>query len=234
MNLERINEILNIAQLASVPEILLECDTDSVLITGCDVDARAVIISHDYTPDLTDNNALFHRVPEFKKRFGLFDLTKTKTEETIATDGFVKSINIKQGRKKVSLTLADPKTCQAPKSLNDEIVNTVTLSKEDVASLASAIGTINPEFVTFKGNGEEISVNLVEKGSSDCYTDIIGDNSLGDVWEANWSANIFTKLIKHAVTTDDDVLLSVTARKNLFIVVDDVKVILTPQISDDF
>lgn len=229
MYLDIFYEILETVNVAGINKVIIDRTEDGVVIRGIDDDETVVVFSKK-DGSIVPNNIGVHRVPAILGRLKLFDLEKSTTEAGTRGDS-ISTLTIKEGRKKAQLAFTNPDNIRAPKrAIDDEILNQVTLDKDDIQLITSAITNFQPEFITFKGTGDEILLQLNESDTNDCFTDKVGQNSTGD-WEYHWNARSFTRLIRQASREDETVFLGIGSTGIMCLAVNDVNFILIPQVT---
>lgn len=232
MNLTKVYNILQTANVAGIPEVILEKQDDGVLVRGADCvsddqDPSIVILSKT-DKDVVDSTTGIHRVSVLLNRMSLFDLEKAKVQ-TQKTDEFVRHMDIRQGKRKVSFTFANPKTINVPSgTIDDQVVSTVAFDKNQVQDLVKANQALSPELFKLKGEGEDITIELFD-GISDNFTDVVGTNSTGD-WSYSWRMDSIMKLVKHAIKTSDAVELGIGKSGILYVAVNELIFMVMPQV----
>lgn len=230
MNLEKLNVIVETANVAGINRLVINKTDERVMIYGSDDEGEepSIVIISEADWDVVDNSIGIHRVPVLLNRMNLFSLDKA-TVSKIDTDNYTKSITIKEGRKKVSYTFADPSTLSVPTdTIDDSIICTVRLTKDNVQNLVKANQAITPKLFTLSGIKDDIQMELFD-GISDTLTDVIGKNTSGD-WSFNWEMSSVMKLVRHAIKQEDSVELGIGGIGILYITVNDLIFMVMPQV----
>lgn len=237
MNLEKLNNIITTVNVVGIKEIIIEKKSDGVVVRGADsIDDEhlpSVIIVSDVDDDVVDYTMGISRVPVLINRMKLFDLSNTKS--TIVNnedDEFVKTMTLKEHRKKVSFSLANPNTINVPSgTIQDTVNNNVILTKTYIQNLIKASQAMNSELMSISVINKEMVIELFD-GVSDSFTDVIKENSLGECceWEYHWQTNSVMKLLRQAIKSEDSVELAIGDLGMLYLTVDNLIFTVMPQV----
>ena len=231
MNLEKLNTIIDTVNVAGINRVILKKNDDgSVSVRGSDDKGEepSIVIISETDKDVVDNTMAIHRVPVLLNRMNLFNLDKARVSE-INTDEYTKSITIKENRKKVTYTFADPNTLMVPDgTIDDNIICSIVFKKEDIENIIKANQALSPELFTLSGVKDEIIMVLFD-GISDSFTNIVGTNNSGD-WEYSWKIDSVMRLIKHAIKKEDSVELGIGKVGILYITVNNLIFMAMPQV----
>lgn len=227
MDLKKLFNIANTVSNAGIKEVVFECKDDGVLIRGADEKVTIVVFS-SVTGNIIPNTMGAHRLQTMIDRMKLFDLDKANGEVSTKGDN-AKSLTVREGRKRASISFGDPEKIAAPKSvLDDDLSNRVVLDKARVEELGNAISAIQPEYVTMRGEGEDIILELREKDTNDTFVTVVGTNNTGE-WERHWNVVPFRRLVTQAIKTSETVDLGIGTKGLLAMSVNDVEFALIPQ-----
>lgn len=233
MNLTKLYNILQTVNVAGIPEVIFEKQDDGVLVRGADVvsddqDPSIVILSKT-DKDVVEMTTGVHRVSVLLNRMSLFDLQKAKVKTSDNGDDWIHHADIRQGKRKVSFTFANPSTINVPDgAVEDEVVSTVSFDKNQVQDLVKANQALSPELFKLKGEGEDIVIELFD-GISDNFTDVVGTNSSGE-WSYSWRTDSIMKLVKHTIKSSDAVELGIGKSGILYIAVGELIFMIMPQV----
>lgn len=226
MNLGRIKEVLTTINSIGIDEVVFEKD-DNVVVRGMDKDNTVVVISQ-VDNDLVEKSMGVNRIPTFISRLNLFNLDESKITVDFREDS-IRSVNVSEKRKKVGINLPTPGQLKAPHFNHKiDIKCRIKLTKEEIETISNAVTAISPEFITMKGDGSDIVLELKD-ANNDVYNDVIGENGSGD-WINNWSVKSFVRLLKQSKKNTEEVILGVDAHGLLYFPADGMDFILLPQI----
>lgn len=228
MDLKRFFDIANTVNNAGIKTVVFDCKEDGVLVRGADDKTTAAVFSF-INGNFIQNTMGVHRLQTMIDRLKLFDLEKATGEVELRGD-VARSLTIRQGRKRASISFADPNKMVAPKSIiNDELSNRIVMDAEKVAEINSAISALQPELLTLRGDGENIILELLEKDTNDVFSDVVGQNNAGS-WERHWSVVPFRRLVTQAIKTAETVEIGIGTKGLMALSVNDVEFVLFPQI----
>lgn len=232
MDLKRLFEVLDTVSVAGMKQVVLEPEDNGVKVRGVDED-NSVIVLDTISGDFVPHSLGVHRVGTVLDRLKLFNLDNAKVEvsKSDSKEDVIDSILIKEGRKKAFCRFSDPDFIRSPKKMAvDETIATITLTSDKVTEITSAVGALNPEFLTLRGDGDDIWLDLYEKDTNDQFSDVVGSNESG-AWEYNWNVKSFVRLAKQAIKTDDEITLVVGSRSKLTLSVNGIEFVLLPQVA---
>lgn len=234
MNIEKLFNILETINVAGIKEIIIEKKDGQTVVRGSDSTddevQPSIVVTSETDHNVVDMTMGITRVPVMLNRMKLFDLSKTKVDQT-ANDAetYVRSVTFKESRKKVSYTFANPDTINVPSgTIDDNVNNSITLSKEYINSLIKANQAMNSTHVSISVINNDMVIELFD-GISDSFTDVLSDSCVGN-WSYNWMTNSVLKLLKQAIKNNDSVELGIGELGILYIEVDDLLFMVMPQV----
>jgi len=229
MNLQFLQDILETISVAGINEVIFTVNEDHVLVSGIDESNSTIVFSKIDDTNFDGRSVGIFRIPILIKRLRLFDLIFVKSECTYH-GGYVNTLVIRQGKKSVSYTFANPGLIRAPKSIVEEnsFLNEVVINKKKLGGMIKAVQALNPEFISFVGIGSDIVVQLKDQ-VNDKYEDIIGTNKTGD-WTYKWRVNKLLKLLKYELKNSEEVKIVIDGNGFMKFVVNDLQFILPQQI----
>ena len=232
LNIERLYSVIETVNVVGIKEVIIKKDDDGVMIFGADstdesIQPSVVLISPTDS-DIISKTMGISRVPVMLNRMQLFDLSKTKlTQEE--TDNYVQSVTLKESRKKVSFTFANPKTINVPSgTIDDNVNNSITLSKDYITNLIKATQAMSSELISVSGINNEITIELFD-GGTDTFTDVVSDTCVGE-WNYHWRTDSVMKLLRQAIKNDDSVELGISDLGILYVEVNDLLFMVMPQV----
>lgn len=232
MNLKKLYDVSIIVNAADINQLVFFNDNGKVTISGADDSHTAIVYNELDTNDLlVDKTIAIQSVPVLMKRLELFDFDKAVATET-CTDEFVKSIEIKESRKKISYTFTNPKKLShIPNTVTlDEKLNSLVINKsmfDELTKASQALGT--PKLFNLKGDGNSIYIELSD-GNADGYENIIGENTSGN-WMYSWSTSKFLKLVRYAMREQEEVTVVIGDRGLMRIEINGITIFLISQIN---
>lgn len=231
MNVEKLYNIINTATIAGIDQIIIDKSDTGVMVRGADVVGEGeevnIVMLSDTDSDVVDKTMGVHRVSVLHKRMNLFDLEKTKSSTNDAED-FVKSLSLRESRKNVSFTFADPKTIDVPSgTIDDEIKTSIRISNTTINELVKANAAMQSKFIKISGINKDIIIELFD-GVSDSFSDRLGDNKSGE-WSYQWTTNSIMRLAKHAIKTNPVIEFGIGEQGILYIEVNDLIFMVMPQ-----
>lgn len=234
MNIERLYSVIETINVAGIKEIIIEKSDDKVMIRGADsTDDSAqpsIVLISETDHNIVDTTMGISRVPVMLNRMKLFDLTKTKISQVNSNAGdYVKSVTLKESRKKVSYTFSNPDTINVPSgTIDDNVSNSITLTKEYIDNLVKANQAMNSELISISVINNEMVIELFD-GISDSFTDILSENCVGE-WSYNWRTDSVMKLLRQSIKNNDSVELGIGDLGILYIEVNELIFMVMPQI----
>lgn len=229
MNTFKLFEILKTLSLTGIDTAVLDSKEEGLLIRGVDKDGVTFVFHTIENNDVTNVSMGLNTIQTLVSKMGLLNLDNT-TAETVEDEYDVKSITFKEKRKKVTHALTNPAKLPAPKNISfDEIKNSITLTKDEVAAMSKVLNTFNPEKVQLIGTGNDIILRVEDKDSN-TFEDVIStSNSSGD-WKYVWLKDKFIKLIKTSLTENesDSVSLVISAKGVMYFDINDIIIMLFP------
>ena len=232
MNNEKLYKIIDTVNTAGIKELIINVEDGKVMLYGADNtdgdSTPSVIVVSEADDDVVDTAMGISRVATLLKRMSLFDMEKLKMSCTInSTEEFAKVLTIKESRRKITYTFANPITINVPIGLNEEsISNTITLTKEYVAHLVKVNQSLSSKIFNLSGLNNKITVELSDDGDS--YTDTISESCNGEIM-FNWDARSVLKMFKFATKGNDSLELGIGITGMMYIVIDDITFIIMPQ-----
>ena len=232
MNIERLYSVIETINVIGIKEIIIEKNDNNVMVYGADstdenIQPSIVLIS-ETNSNLINKTLGVSRVPVMLNRMKLFDLSKTKTQQE-DNDNYVHNITLKESRKKVSFTFANPETINVPKgTIDDNVTNSITLSKDYITNLIKATRAMSSEMISVTGINNEITIELFDDGS-DSYTDVVSDNCVGE-WDYHWRTDSVVKLLRQAIKNNDSVELGISELGILYVEVNELIFMVMPQV----
>jgi len=234
MNIERLYSVIETINIVGIKEIIIEKSDDKVMIRGADStddsEQPSIVLISETDHNIVDTTMGISRVPVMLNRMKLFDLTKTKLSQVDNDVGdYVKSITLKESRKKVSYTFANPDTINVPSgTIDDNVSNSITLTKEYIDNLIKANQAMNSELISISVINNEMVIELFD-GISDSFTDILSENCVGE-WSYNWRTDSVMKLLRQAIKNNDSVELGIGDLGILYVEVNELIFIVMPQV----
>ena len=197
-------------------------------VHGISPDEKIVLFSEVVGDPITSKDMGVHRVNSLISRLKLMDPDKA-TVDINEGDAFLNAITVKQGRKKVDYTFADPEKIRHPHNIQqDEIKCTLEFNKEQATALLNAVVAMQPAFLTFEGRGEDTWITL-DDGNSDSFEDRVGTNTAGD-WKSHWNVTSVTRLLKFAIKESKTVTLKISHHGFLFMEVAGLTFLVVPEV----
>lgn len=231
MNLEVIHKILETVNITSIKKIVIERTEDGICVRGIDSDSSKVLVFSTMKGNIVEETVGVKQVGNLLNRLNLFDLSKTKAEAEVIEGKYIKSAVFKEGRKKGFVQFSNPEKIMAPTGFrNNTVLNRIVLNTQQVQTITGAVSALQPEHITFRGQGDEVHVEVKENGGVDNFVDVVGQNDSGD-WVNNWDVQTFTRLLKSANKGNEDVTLVIDKSGMLHITVNDISFILLPMVT---
>ena len=161
-----INNILRTIIVAGINQIVFNVkENNTILISGIDKDGSAVVFHRIPNNGTLEKSIGVHRVSVFLDRLKLFDLTKAVIEQKISSY-FISSLTLKEGRKKISYTFAEPANINHPKEIvEDVIIHSIDITKEMLESLYKASQTLNSNEFFLYSDAQDIIFKVVDETS---------------------------------------------------------------------
>ena len=234
MNIERLYSVIDTINVAGIKEIIIEKFDDKVMIRGADstddAEQPSIVLISETDHNIVDTTMGVGRVPVMLNRMKLFDLTKTKISQVDSNSGdYVKSVTLKESRKKVSYTFSNPDTINVPSgTIDDNVNNSITLSKEYIGNLVKANQAMNSELISISVINNEMVIELFD-GISDSFTDILSEHCVGE-WSYNWRTDSVMKLLRQAIKNNDSVELGIGDLGILYVEVNELIFMVMPQV----
>ncbi len=158
-----IENVVNTAQKVGIEDLIIEED----LIRGID-ESRTVVMNHTSNiPDLPFSAIGLSRINVFVSRLHIVKGQEKFAVNATTDDGneFVKTLLMSAKGVKVDFRCANPKTIQAPQSINDTLKCMVPLDAEAVVLLAKAQSAMSADNVTIISNDKGVSFELYDVNS---------------------------------------------------------------------
>lgn len=230
MNLETIHKILETVNIAGIKQIVIDKLEDGICVRGIDEGSSKVVVISKMKGNIIEETVGINKVGNLLNRLNLFNLSSTKTEVEITNDSYIKSAVFLEGRKKGFVQFANPDKLGAPSGIQSpSIVNRVVLDTDKVKTITGAVSALQPEHITFVGEGDDVLVEIKEKDGNDKFVDLIGTNESGD-WINNWDVQTFARLLKSANKGDQDVPLNIDKTGMMYVLVNDIEFTILPAV----
>lgn len=228
MNLNKLNDILNAANIAGMDKIVIKRGSSGNTVHGISPDQKIILFSPVEGATVTDQDVGIHKVGALLTRLKLVNFEHAKVE-VAANEKCAHSITIKEGRKKVDFTFADPAVVKHPQAIAQDMVRSkVILSKESANEFLTALSAMNPKNVILEGRGDDILVSLFD-GTTDYFENKVGDNTAGD-WKKQWNATSVSRLVKYATKDSENVEMGISDHGFLYITVSGLCFMVVPEV----
>ena len=213
-----IKDILEELISVGIDEVVFEPKEEGTLIRGASHDHNTIVFDN-YPEKLVSSPLGIQSVRAFHSRISLFELEKATVNfvNSSKSDKII-SIEIKQGRRKITYKPASPAQVSAPRTMPpmNFVGNEVEFTKEAVNSMMNVFSSIamtgkkEEQHVAIAVTNGELELAIFD-GEDDSFVDkydVEGD----DIQRAHWSMEPFKRVIKQAAerTTDKSAKMSIT------------------------
>jgi hypothetical protein len=199
-DIENLTSILTIADIADITEVVIEAGK----VSGINESKTAVILSEHNIPDLGELKLGLSNLKTLKQRLDLFSTDTTLVVETKENaKNEITQIEMKGKNASVQFRCTSPNLIKYPKSINDDIIKTVLIQREQAQLILNAgrtMGAANIAFSFKKKN--EVNVEFTDSNQNkfsivltDPYTEIA--NSTSNV--SYFVFSVFAQLLKTAL-----------------------------------
>jgi hypothetical protein len=163
-----IENVITTAQKVGIEDVIIERqNTTDALIRAID-DKRTVVLNHvAKNVNLPFESIGLSRINILLSRF---QVAKSQSDFSVDVDvhdseGYVRSMLLTGKGVKIDFRCANPKTIQAPKTVNDTVTCIVPLPADAVVLLQKAQSAMGAENVTIISNSEGVSFELYDVNS---------------------------------------------------------------------
>jgi hypothetical protein len=229
MNIQLLQDVLETISVAGINEVVFSVSGGDVLVSGIDENNSVIVFSKFDNSDFVHKNMGIFRTLVLIKRLKLFDLSTADVQYTDHND-YINTLVIKQHKKSVSYTFANPGLIRAPKNVVEDntSLNKITIDNKALNELIKAAQALHPEFISFSGNDDDIVVELKDQ-VNDKYENTVGTNKTGN-WKYKWKVDKLLKLLKYELKNSEEAKIVIDSNGFLKVVVNNVKFILPQQI----
>lgn len=230
MNIEKIFNIVSTLESCGMNICVISpIDGGKMLISGIDDDGMIAVYHKTQNSSTIDSTMGVRNLETFMKKMKLIDLTNSKiSEDVVENDGisYSKSIVMKEGRKKVTHSFANPDKLETPISQHPSLVTVIVqLDNEATVKLRKAISTFLPKNINIKADGTELTISFVDS-DGDKYTDVIGETDKH--WSFEWKKEKFVKLLDNVTDKEIGSSFGITDAGLMYFMVNDINVLLAP------
>jgi len=232
-SLAYIQNVVQTAELAKIGSIIIEPGK----VRAIDED-RTVVLYHDKgVPDLPFGSIGLNRIDVFMSRFNIArGMSNFEMDVTVEGEGteesFARAINMKGKGFKVDYRCANPKTIQAPKSLNDAVKHKIRMTPEAVLLMQQGTSAMKADEITFIGTDKGVSFEIADINSDKLtysFADTIENTDDDDGEPANFVHKYPIKTVTTLFKANPDGNFYVTSRGMLKIVVNNLDILVVPR-----
>ncbi len=175
-----IQNVVDVAKLVNVDGIIIEPER----VRGMD-EARTVVVFQDEDVPLMGFGSIgLNRIDVFTSRINIVKIQDQFTVEATIDEEkeFVRSLTMKAKGTKIDYRCASPATIQAPRIINDELIEEIQAGFESIVILQKSVAAMgNAELVTIVGDKRGVSFEL-----EDINGDVF-DHTFGKVTDHQFS-----------------------------------------------
>lgn len=155
-----ITNVVNTAQMVGIDDVIIEPGK----VRAIDENKTVVLFQEENVPDMMFGSVGLNRINVFLSRL---DIARTQEgfEVSVVTDDnneFARGLTMKAKGVKVDYRCANPRTIQAPKSVNDELVCRINITPEAVYLLQKGQTAMGTDVVSVISNENGVTFELID------------------------------------------------------------------------
>ena len=227
-----LNAILSTAAIGGIESIIIE---DGV-VRGVN-EARTFVIISDYNVPAFPQKIGLSRLSSLRNRLGLFATQGAAIEARETERGEINALEISAGRSKVQYRCTATALIKAPRSINDEAIYNVFISKNELKLILDAVKVMTAKTVQLIIKKDRVATFRIADETNDVFESVLetpAEVISGDDMDSvvhNFHADIFHAVMR--TNEQDNATIVIGAAGTIRTSINGHEVVVMPKVGED-